>query len=53
MLESARQDDPFASELADLWSKIEAQAIIADSASGDWLMVWAMDVVSIRYHSKH
>ena len=34
-LELARQDDPFASELADLWSKIEAQKIIiADSASG-------------------
>ena len=33
-LESARQDDRFASELADLLIKIEAQAIITDSASG-------------------
>ncbi len=33
-LQQARQDDPFAGELADLWSKIETQAIIADSASG-------------------
>ena len=33
-LQQVRQDDPFAGALADLWSKIEAQAIVADSASG-------------------
>ena len=33
-LEQARQDDPFASTLADLWKQIEAQALIADAASG-------------------
>ena len=32
-LQQTRQEDPFASEIADLWTKIEAQAIIAADAS--------------------
>jgi len=32
-LQESRQDDPFAGEIADLWSKIEVQAILAAEAS--------------------
>lgn len=33
-LQMARQDDPFAEALSSLWAELEAQAIVADTASG-------------------